>query len=321
MYPWIGHPNEKFAFLDLYWILIFVGLAIGYVLALKFRKRAGINERDIDYSLAAGLILGFVGTKFFSFVFRMPELFADGHYHPEVADKLMGGLMFYGGLIGAMLGVYLYARIAKRDWLKIYDYAAVFLPFGYAFGRLGCFCAGCCFGSETSAAWGFKFVGRHNSCHIPGIHYHFPVQLLDALISFAFFGVMLWLLLSGRAEKRGLRSVIYIYGYAIIRFCLEFLRGDDAARGGLGAEGGKFALSTSQFISILMVVFATLVLLFFVLKIGRNKSKKLGVRGEEFGMRSGGNSDHNVCHLSSDCGERSDEASLPLAEEKAEKTE
>lgn len=144
---------------------------------------------------------------------------------------LGGGFVFYGGLIGAVIWTIIYKYAFRVSW----DDFSIFVPtlaIGHGFGRIGCLLAGCCFGSETSSVL---------SVHLHGASRH-PVQLYEALMLLALGYVF---------RKRVTRSkfivVEYLMSYSLMRFVLEFLRGD-TIRGQLGF------LSTSQWVSLFIVV-------------------------------------------------------------------
>ena len=154
-------------------------------------------------------------------------------------EILRGGFVFYGGLIGGAIGFFLYAKQFK---ITIKEYIAIFttvIPLGHAFGRVGCFFAGCCYGIAYD---GFAHIVYKESADIAtplGVGL-FPVQLLEAILLLALF-VFLWL------ARRKNSLVIYGIGYALIRIGTEFLRGD--------VERGVFlGFSTSQWISIGIVL-------------------------------------------------------------------
>lgn len=142
------------------------------------------------------------------------------------------GYVFYGGLFGGLFAIWIFSKIFKQFFPESLMYILSVSPLIHAFGRVGCFCSGCCYGIKYN---GFLNVYMNNvRC--------FPVQLLEAvLLLFLFFILQQFLL-----KKRKYVIEFYFLGYGIIRFVCEFLRGD-IARGFLGA------LSISSWISLLCV--------------------------------------------------------------------
>ena len=128
-----------------------------------------------------------------------------------------GGLIFYGGFIVAALAVVAFARIRHLPLLTLGDFTVSALPLGHAFGRMGCFLNGCCYGAPTDVPWAVPMAGalRH------------PVQLYEAGFNLLLYGVLHLLL---RRQRPGLVSAVYMIAYGAWRFGIEFLRGDDRLR-------------------------------------------------------------------------------------------
>lgn len=160
---------------------------------------------------------------------------------------VFGGSVFYGGLIGMILVCKLYIRRRKlsRDYM---DLIAAAIPLFHAWGRLGCFLGGCCFGIESS----FGFVYHYSPIAEANGVRRLPVSLFEMI-----FNAALCAFLYGcfRKEKyRGALINIYLYAYPLWRFGIEFFRGDMY-------RGFLWGLSTSQWVSILLVAVNTAVLL------------------------------------------------------------
>lgn len=135
-----------------------------------------------------------------------------------------GGLIYYGGLLGGTAGCLLLVRSRGMKLWEIGDFACTGLPLAQAFGRIGCFFNGCCYGQETS----FKL-----SVFAEGAQRH-PVQLYESAICLAIYAA----LLAHTARKRppGTTLALYLVLYPPARFLLEFLRGDSRMMGpGLNA--------------------------------------------------------------------------------------
>lgn len=156
-----------------------------------------------------------------------------------------GGIVFYGGLLGGMAGAWWYSKRARFNLGEHLDVVAPAIPLFHAFGRLGCFASGCCYGIECS--WGFyhehALVAQANGA------VRFPVQLLEAglnlLLCTAIYVLFYFFWQKWRA---GSFIRIYFAAYALIRFFDEFLRGDTY-------RGIWLGLSTSQWISLGILVF------------------------------------------------------------------
>ena len=168
--------------------------------------------------------------------------------HPVRSGLIESGFVFYGGLIGGALGYFVGIKISRcsfRDFLNIFAFA---IPYIHAWGRVGCFCAGCCYGINYDGPFAIHYTNPVSDVACgPGI---FPVQLLEALLLFVFALVILILLLRDRVHNDSLFLWYALY-YSIVRFCLEYLRGDEA-RGSL--QMGAISLSVSQIISLIIFI-------------------------------------------------------------------
>ena len=153
---------------------------------------------------------------------------------------LFGGLVFYGGLFGALGGVYVYSRFYKASFEIAMKLAIPVFPIAHFFMRLGCFAGGCCYGIPHPMGIAFtRSLAAPNS--VPLI----PVQLMEAFANLVIFAA-LWLYTK---KERHWPEILAVYAlmYASIRFFLEFLRGD-------AVRGTVLGLPTSQFISIAVIL-------------------------------------------------------------------
>lgn len=137
------------------------------------------------------------------------------------------GGTFFGGLIGATLGSFLYLRrFPDLDFWRIADSAAPAIALGQAIGRVGCFSAGCDYGTPSSLPWAVTFTDAYAGANVGvplGIALH-PAQLYESLGTLLLFLLLLWL-----HRRRGLPGTVifaYFIGYGLLRFVNEFFRGD-----------------------------------------------------------------------------------------------
>lgn len=132
----------------------------------------------------------------------------------------ISGMSYHGGLIGSALASVIYFRRRGLRFLRFADDFIVGIPLGYIFGRIGNFINGELYGRTTDVAWGMYFPAD------PRYALRHPSQLYEAFLE----GVVLFLILwSVRNKKsvRGLRFPIYLMGYGIVRFIVEFFRQPD----------------------------------------------------------------------------------------------
>jgi phosphatidylglycerol:prolipoprotein diacylglycerol transferase len=227
-----------------YGIMMFLAIMAAYFVAsynLKYNKE--LNTDALFWLAVSACVGGFIGAKVLFIFVEFDQFLLDP------LKFLAVGYVFYGGLIGGILGCMFYAKLKHKDTLRIFDLAAPSVAFAHVLGRLGCFLAGCCYGGHTD---GFLAVTFPGYLYLPELESVHPVQLYEAFANII-LGTVLLRVLAKHHEKRGLCTGIYLTSYAVIRFSLEFLRNDD--RGFVGA------LSTSQFISIFILILGVLFLM------------------------------------------------------------
>ncbi|MBQ6153901.1 MAG: prolipoprotein diacylglyceryl transferase [Ruminococcus sp.] len=173
--------------------------------------------------------------------------------------QAVGGMVFYGGFIGGYLGIVIYTHFIKTMKREhILDVYAVLIPLFHTFGRIGCFLAGCCYGIESE--FGFTVYDNHLNPSINGVN-RLPIQLIEAGCNLMIFLIILFLFKKSIMNDR----LIYVYMliYPPIRFVLEFFRGDEI-------RGIYLGLSTSQWISICLVIFSIIMLIRYHIKQKRS---------------------------------------------------
>ncbi len=223
-----------------YGVLIAAAFLVGITLAAREGKRKGIDpERMMDLGLYI-LIAAIVGSR----LFQVAVEYKYFSQHPlEIIKIWKGGLAFYGGFIGAVFTGVWYLRKHDMPVWKVADALAPSIALGQAIGRLGCFSAGCCYGLPTSLPWGVTFTAP-GTLAIPGIPLQ-PTQLYESFSTLLLFAV-LWALRK-KMKIEGQLFWIYVMSYSVIRFTIEFFRGD-VERGFI--HMGGFELSTSQGVAI-----------------------------------------------------------------------
>ena len=160
---------------------------------------------------------------------------------------LFGGMVFYGGLAGSFFGVYVYSRFYKASFDTAMKLAVPVFPVAHFFMRLGCFAAGCCYGIPHPMGIAFeRSLGAPNN--VPLV----PVQLFEAFANLLIF-IAVWVYT--KTERHWLNAaVLYVFLYAIVRFLLEFLRGDIV-------RGTVMGFPTSQVISAVLILACSVVFL------------------------------------------------------------
>lgn len=222
--------------------------------ALLAKRRGKISAEDIFYMLLYAGIGCLIGSKLLYLIVSVDVYwFEDKSLKENLKYWFVlltsGGLVFYGGLIGAALGALRYCTHFKVNVSDSFETVVPAVPLFHFFGRLGCFAAGCCYGKEYDGALSVTFenaIGAPNGVPL------LPVQLFEAagnLMLFAFLTV-LYLKNFPRLSLSGL----YLVCYAAMRFTLEFFRGDNI-------RGNIFSLSVSQWISIAAFALGTVLII------------------------------------------------------------
>ena len=241
--------------------------ALWLVAWLVTRKQSEIDQTQILHIALAAMGGLFVGAhllcgvvNFHILINAAKDHFSQLHYlmdYLTLFAAVFGGMVFYGGLFGAMIGAAWYMKALKLPFKPYFDIIAFCVPLFHGFARIGCFLGGCCYGIECR--YGFVY---HNALELSanGVS-RFPVQLLESGLEFVLFAVIL--LLYKKKALIGRLMYVYLLSYAVIRFFDEFLRGD-RIRGFVGP------VSTSQFISL--IVFVTVIIILIVDAVKKKNS-------------------------------------------------
>ena len=196
-------------------------LALGFLTAIlvagREARRVGLPEGHF-YDLCFYIILAAIVGSRLLFVMVDPVPFLQNPL--RIFAVWEGGLVFHGGMIAALVTAFFLMRRHKMPWRPTFDSLAVGMPLGVAFGRIGCFMAGCCFGKPTDLPWGVSFTHPESLCPIQEpLH---PTQLYEALLSLMVFGVVFWLRKRKRFDGQVLATYFFLAG--LVRFTVEFFR-------------------------------------------------------------------------------------------------
>ena len=228
-----------------------LGFFVAWQVLVYLCKRVGRPFESIGNLLIALMVSGVLGSRI-AYVIE--------HWHAEFASRPMdvirvdqGGLMFYGGLILATVVFACWCMFKRENPLAVGDLLCVAIPVGHAFGRIGCFFYGCCYGKQSTSALAVSFprgspawyeqlnLGQISSMAKESLPV-LPTQLFEAAANALLFAV----LFAFYRRFRGGTTALYLIGYAVIRFAMEYVRGDPRAAVG--------PFSISQTISIALLV-------------------------------------------------------------------
>jgi phosphatidylglycerol:prolipoprotein diacylglycerol transferase len=151
-----------------------------------------------------------------------------------------GGMSFHGGMLGVIFALWLFARSRRQDWLRVTDFIAPLVPLGLAAGRIGNFINAELWGRPTDGPWGMIFP---NVDRLP----RHPSQLYEFALEGVALFVLLWVF-SMKPRPRGAVSGLFLIGYGVFRFAVEYTREPDSFLGLLA-----FGFSMGQWLSIPMI--------------------------------------------------------------------
>ena len=224
------HPDVfSIGFFTLRWysLAYIAGIVVGWWYLLKLLDQPGApmarrHADDLVFYATLGIILG---GRIGYVLFYAPEMFGSPLRILRLWD---GGMSFHGGVIGTSLAIIVFARKNGLNWLRIHDYVACVVPFGLFFGRIANFVNGELWGKPTTAPWGIVF-DRTVPAGIAEPARH-PSQLyeagLEGIVLFAILWFFFW-----RTKARyapGKLVGIFLVGYGLARFVVEFFREPDS---------------------------------------------------------------------------------------------
>lgn len=230
-------PDALFWNVHMYGIMIALGILACFLVLYLYSKRLGVETKLVDFAFYDGvfsIIVGFGAAALVQATLNYIK-------NPAAGFRIGSGITVVPGLIGgAGFFLIVYFLLRKRmnlHLLRILPVVPCCITVAHAFGRIGCFFAGCCYGRETDSALGvhFKYVSGNR----------LPTQLFEAAFLFLLFAVLTLLVLKWKCPYT---LSVYLVAYGIFRFIIEFFRGDDRGQ----IFGG--ALSPSQVGSIVYLL-------------------------------------------------------------------
>ena len=225
-------------------------MATGFLLCWWLVERLS-GRKDLSNLLLSLMASGVVGSRIAYVIEHWQSEFAANPLQVVRVDQ--GGLMFYGGFVLSFVVFFVWCCRHRESPLRLADLLAAVVPLGHAFGRIGCFFYGCCYGRDSDAWCAVTFPAGSPSWFEHGrqLVRVLPTQLFEAAALLVLFGLLMFVWFKCR-RRDGRVLGLYLIGYAVIRFCIEYLRGDPRAAVG--------PFSISQTISIVMTVVGALFL-------------------------------------------------------------
>lgn len=213
-----------------YGLMYVVAILVGYFLVKSEVRRKGINlTPDEVMNLIFWIVLGgIIGARIYYVVFNWEYYWPDWKEIPAIWH---GGLAIHGGILGGLLGGYIYTGIKRVPFLRVSDSVAPSLILGQAFGRFGNFMNGDAHGLPTQMPWGVVFPpGSIAGQQFPQTALH-PTMLYEMAINLAIF-FFLWKIRK-RPAKDGFIISLYLILYSAGRFIVSFYRADSLMIGEL----------------------------------------------------------------------------------------
>jgi len=229
----------------LMYLIAFVQLMVLGRIRARQVPQLGWQAKDLDDALFYGVLGTILGGRLGYVLFYKPAYYLQ---HPlEIFAVWEGGMSFHGGFLGVIIAIWLFTRRRNRDWLTATDYFAPLVPLGLAAGRLGNFINGELWGRPVAdpdrVPWAMWFPQAD-----PAPLARHPSQLYEfGLEGIALFVLLWWY--ARRPRPRGAVSGLFLVGYGVFRFGVEFTREPDSFLGFLA-----LGWSMGQWLSAPMVV-------------------------------------------------------------------
>jgi phosphatidylglycerol---prolipoprotein diacylglyceryl transferase len=227
-----------------YGTMLMVGFLLAVFLTRRRHKSLGLIPSEV-FDLGFVLVIGgILGARLLHVVVYWPDYFQSTKYWPDwmgsvgwlgaIVATWNGGLVYYGGLGGGVLGLFLYGRYKKIPLTDLLDFAAPGGAIGLAMTRVGCFLNGCCFGKPSEVPWAVTFPPNSHMYQLHDADGRFvrmlepfavhPAQLYETLAALGIFAVLWWLY----PRRRFAGQISWTFGmlYTAWRFCNEFFRAD-----------------------------------------------------------------------------------------------
>ena len=217
----------------MYTLFSCIGAAFAMIIIYnRIAKIDGITFKKYLFLILLMVIGVALGSKLLFIITIIPDIVNNWSLQYAFNRIVTAGFVFYGGLTGAIVGIYVFSKVCKIRFKTISNVVCPALPAFHAFGRIGCLFAGCCYGKAISAG----FYHLYSESDISRI----PIQLIES--AFLVVITILIFIIDKKKKYEIPLLLIYLIIYAVGRFIIEFFRGDTL-------RGIWLGLSTSQWVA------------------------------------------------------------------------
>jgi len=220
-----------------YGFFVSLGIISAYLFIVSQASHFGLRREVVADLIFWIVIGGFLGARMLYILVSWPFFLQN----PLSYIFSRAGFVFYGGLLGGLSAAYWFIKRKRLDFWQVADLFAPYIALAHAFGRIGCFCYGCCYGKPTKSFWGLLFPPASPAGHL-GVKV-IPAQMISSVAL-----AIIFLILAEIRRQRKFKGevfVSYLIIYGIFRFFIEFLRGDE--------RGFFLFFSTSQWLSLIFI--------------------------------------------------------------------
>ena len=231
-------------------VMILLGVIVASIFFFLYLHKIGLEKNsffDLAIVVIITVLVGIIFAILFENIYEAIKASINGVY-----PQWTWGMTFYGGLFGGVLTfILMYRFYYLNSHAPIFRHILVITPgciaVGHAFGRIGCFLSGCCYGIETGTPLDIDF---------PGIGNHLPTQLIEMAFLFILGALLLIFAFKNISNHT---MPIYLISYGVFRFVIEFFRGDE--------RGQLAGLSPSQYWCFILVLVGAVLIYFYKRKI------------------------------------------------------
>lgn len=235
-----------------YGLFLSLGIILAVAVAYFLAKQDGRwHKHVVDIGLY-GAIAGLLGGRLWDVFFFDWHYY--GHHLTEIFNVWQGGMAIQGGILGGVLAGIIYAKRHQIDILQFADIVCPAIILGQAIGRIANFLNGDAFGTPTGASWGIVYPDTTLAHQVYGSQPLWPAEVWEGQFDIIIFALLL--LFRSFPHPKGQAFSLYMIMYSILRFCLEFLRGDYANPIVWGLTSAQCTSAIIIFVGVSLFIYA-----------------------------------------------------------------